>query len=186
MRVHACMVGLLMTLSVTGCAGKRIPTTFTGMGERVPGGTTVYVTSADGKDVQGKLGTVSVSSMTVLLRDGSTRDFGEAEVTGVRVRDPLWNGMLIGAGVGGFFTAVLNDASCVEPYASPDCIKVSRGAGIAIGTAIGAALGTGFDLLHRRRVFRGTKSGGKAALFIAPVVTRERLAMVVGCRLSLP
>jgi hypothetical protein len=64
-----------MRLTVTGCAGKRIPTTFTEMAKRVRGGTTVYVTTADGRK---------------------------------------------------------NDASCTEPYASPDCVKVSRGRGFRL------------------------------------------------------
>jgi uncharacterized protein (DUF2249 family) len=180
MRMRACMVGLLMTLLVTACAGKRIPTTFTDMGKRVPEGTTVYVTTTDGKEVQGKLAAVSVSSIQLLLRDTSTRDFREADVTRIRAKDPLWNGMLIGAGVVGFFSFALNDASCIEPYASPSCVKVSRGRGIAIGAAIGAALGAGIDMLHRRRVFRGTSSRRGASLFIAPVVTPK----VLGVRVS--
>jgi hypothetical protein len=116
----------------------------------------------------------------VSLRDASTREFGEADVTRVRAKDPLWNGMLIGAGVVGLLTFALNDASCVEPSASPDCVKVSRAAGIAIGTALGAALGTGFDMLHHRQVFRGTNSGRGASLFVVPVVTPR----VLGVRLS--
>lgn len=182
MRVHVWTVGLSMMLSVTACAGKRIPTTFTEMAPRVPEGTTVYVTTTDGKEVPGRLAAVSGSSMTVSLRDASTRDFDEADVTRIRVKDPLWNGMLIGAGVGGLFTFALNDAGCVEPYASPSCIKVSRGAGIAIGTAIGAALGTGFDMLHHPHVFRSTNSGRGARLFIAPVVTPTVLGVRVSSR----
>src|SRR5512141_1634833 len=179
MKLHVCVAGLLMTLSVTACAGNRIPTTFPDMGKRVSEGTTVYVTTTDGKEVQGKLATISASSMTVSLRDRSTRDFGEADVTRIRAKDPLWNGMLIGAAIGGFFTFAMNDASCVEPYAAPDCVKVSRGAGTAIGTVIGAAVGTGFDMLHHRRVFRGTTPRRGASLFIAPVVTPGLLGVRV-------
>jgi hypothetical protein len=82
-----------MRLTVTGCAGKRIPTTFTEMAKRVRGGTTVYVTTADGKEERRE---------------------------------------------------------------------------------------TGFDMLHHRRVFRGTSSRRGASLFIAPVLT----AKVWGVRVS--
>ena len=182
MRLSTGVVGLLVVLSVTSCAGRRVATTFTDIGKHVPAGTTVYVTTTDGTEVQGELATLSVSSMTVSLRNTSTRDFSEAEVTRVRVKDPLWNGMLIGAAVGGFFTFALNDESCTAPNASPDCLKVSRGAGVAIGTAIGAALGTGFDALRHRQVFRATRSTRGASLFIAPVVTPNMAAVRVSSR----
>ncbi|MCA1561868.1 MAG: hypothetical protein LC804_16915 [Acidobacteria bacterium] len=171
-----------MTLSVTGCAGKRVATTFADMEKHVPAGTTVYVTTSDGKEVKGKLATVSGSSMTVSLRDTSTRDFSEADVARIRAKDPLWNGMLIGAALNGFFTFALNDEGCTAPSAAPDCKKVSRGAGAAIGAGIGAALGMGFDALHHQRVFRGTRSPRGASLFIAPVVTPNVAAVRVSSR----
>lgn len=174
------VVGL--SLSVTGCVGKRVATTFVDMEKRVPSGTTVYVTTSDGKDVKGKLAAVSGSSMKISLRDAATRDFSEADVARISAKDPLWNGMLIGAAVGGFFTFALNDASCIEPYASPGCKKVSRGAGVAIAAGIGAALGMGFDALHHRRVFRGTRSPRGAALFVAPVITPKVAAVRVSSR----
>lgn len=182
MRFGICAVGLSMTLSITGCAGKRVATTFADMGRRVPTGTTVYVTTTDGIEVQGKLSTLSASSMKVQLGDQSTRDFREADVTWIRAKDPLWNGMLIGAAAGGFFSFALNDASCTAPSASPDCRNVSRGAGVAIFTAIGAALGTGFDALLHRRVFRGPRSTSGASLFIEPVVTPKVAAVRVSSR----
>jgi small nuclear ribonucleoprotein (snRNP)-like protein len=182
MRLRLWVVGVSMSLSVTGCAGKRVATTFTDMAKHVPAGTTVYVTTTDGKEVKGALATVSASSMKVSLRDTSMRDFSDADVTRVRAKDRLWNGLLIGAAVGGFLTFAINDASCIEPYASPDCVKVSRGAGVAIGTALGAAVGTGFDALHHRRVFRGTSSTRGASLFFAPVVTPNVVAVRVSSR----
>lgn len=181
MRLSAGVLGLLVVLSVTSCAGRRVATTFTDMERHVPPGTTVYVTTADGTEAKGKLATLSVSSMTVSLRNTTTRDFSEAEVTRVRVKDPLWNGMLIGAGIGSLSFA-LGDEGCSAPNASPDCIRVSRGAGIAIGTAMGAALGTVIDALRHRQVFRATRSTRGAALFIAPVVTPNMAAVRVSSR----
>ena len=108
MRMDTCTVGLMITLSAMGCAGKRIPTTFTDMGERVREGSTVYVTTTDGKEVKGRLAAVSGSSMTVLLGNTSSLDFGVPDVTLFRARDPLCYGLLIGDGVGGLVTFALN------------------------------------------------------------------------------
>lgn len=182
MRLITWVVGVSITLAGTGCAGRRVATTFSDMEKRVPAGTTVYLTTRDGTEVKGKLVTVSGSSMNVSLRDAATRDFSEADVARISAKDKLWNGLLIGAALGGFFAFMLNDASCIEPYASPDCKKVPRGAGVAITAGIGAALGTAFDALHHRRVFRGTKSTRGASLFIAPVVAPHVAAVRVSAR----
>lgn len=182
MAFHPLVVGLLMTLAASGCAVRRVPNTFSELATRVPPGATVYVTMADGSDVEGALVTASASLMTVSLGDGSMRDLASADVTEVRARDPLWNGMLTGAAIGGVGAFALADESCLEPYALPDCRKVSRGAGAAMGAAIGAALGAGFDVLHHQRVFRTRNHMIGASVVIAPVLTSDAVAVRVSSR----
>jgi small nuclear ribonucleoprotein (snRNP)-like protein len=181
MRFPAFVAGVSLALSVTGCGGKRVATSFEEMVERAPAGTTVFVTAADGSETTGTLRSVSGRSMQVVLRDASTRDFSEAQVTRIRAKDPLWNGLLIGSALGGFFSFVLNDASCIEPYASSDCQRVSRGASVAIGTGIGGALGAAFDARRHRPLFRAPEAG-RASLLVAPVFTPDRAAVLVALR----
>jgi hypothetical protein len=179
MKLSLCV---LMLLAGTGCAGRRVATTFTEMESHVTAGTTLYVTTSDGKAVKGTLATVSGSSLKMSLADRSTRDFREVDVARIRTKDTLWNGMLIGAAAGGFLTFAINDGSCIVPYAATDCRKVSRGAGVAIGAAIGAAIGTGVDVLHHRRVFRGTVSAQGASLIVAPVANPHMAAILLSSR----
>jgi hypothetical protein len=176
------VVAVSITLAGTGCGGRRVATSFSEMEKRAPAGTTVYVTTNDGKEVKGKLAAVSGSSMRVSMRDTATRDFSEADVARVAAKDTLWNGMLIGAGVAGAAAFMLNDESCVEPYAQSNCRKVSRGAGVAITAGIGAALGTAFDALHHRPVFRAARSGRGASLIVAPLVTPNVAAIRISSR----
>jgi hypothetical protein len=182
MRRAAWVVVVSLALGVGGCAGKRVATTFDGMAERVPAGTTVRVTTVDGRETTGRLTAVSGTSMQVTLRDASRLELREADVAGVRARDPLWNGMLIGAAAGGLSTFVMNDESCSAPNASADCWKVSRGAGVAIGALMGAAIGAGVDALRQEPVFRNPRPAGGAAVGITPVLAPGHAAIVVRAR----
>lgn len=170
MKLITCLIAFSITLAATGCSAKRVPTTFSAMEKRAPAGTTVYVTTSAGNEFKGTLAEVSGSSMKISLRDASTQDFTEADVARIRAKDKLWNGMLIGAGIGGVFAFMLNDAGCVEPYAQPDCKDVSRAAGVAVTAGIGAAVGALFDALHHRRVFRGPRPGRGTSVFVAPLL----------------
>ena len=100
-----------------------------------------YLTTTDGKEVTGKLDDVSGASVRLLLRDAATREFSEADVARITAKDTLWSGLLIGAGLGAAFGFMLNDESCIHPYATADCRKVSRSAGAAATAGLGAALG---------------------------------------------
>jgi hypothetical protein len=182
MRRATWVVVALLALGVAGCAGKRVATTFGGMAARVPAGTTVHVTTVDGSETTGRLAAVSGTSMQVVLRDASRHDFREADVARVRVRDPLWNGMLIGAAAGGLSTFIMNDESCSAPNPSPDCRRVSRGAGVAIGALLGAGLGAGFDALNQQLVFHGPAGANGASLWIAPVLAPRHAGIVVRAR----
>lgn len=181
MRFPAFVAVVSLALLVTGCGGKRVATSFEDMVARAPAGTRVIVTAADGGKTTGTLRSVSGRSMQLVLRDASSRDYSEAQVTRIHVKDPLWNGLLIGSAVGGFFSFALNDVSCIEPYASPGCKRVSRGAGVAIGTGIGGALGAAIDARRHRPVFRAPKAG-RASLLVAPVFTPDRAAVLVALR----
>jgi hypothetical protein len=176
-----CALAVLIVLAGTGCGGRRVATTFGAMEKRVPAGTTLYLTTDDGEEVKGKFVGLSGSLMRVTMRDTATREFSEADVARVTAKDTLWDGMLIGAAVTGAFAFMLNDESCVEPYARPNCVKLSRGAGVALFTGMGAALGTVFDALHHRPVFARPPLKG-ASLFVSPLVTPNAAAIHLSAR----
>lgn len=171
-----------MAVSLTGCAGQRVASDFVALERQVPAGATVFVTTRSGDHVKGRVVASSPSSLSLSLRDNATRQFIPADVSEIRVRDPLWNGLVIGAGVTGLMVGALNDASCTAPNASPNCKKVSRGAGVAIGTAIGAGIGTWIDAVHHRRVFRGAPSARSSRVIIEPFVTPTRASIRVSLR----
>lgn len=181
MKLNLLPAGLAVTLSVTGCAGKRV-TTFSEMDKRVPAGTTVYVTTVGGQEIKGKVVTVAGSSMKISLRDAAMREFSEADVARVRAKDPLWNGILIGAAVGATPAVLLFEPGCVEPFAVPDCKTVSRGAGVAISAGMGAGVGLLWDVLHRRRVFHGAQPARRTSVVIAPVFGSKAAGIRVSSR----
>ena len=162
----------------TGCAGKRVATTFTEINKHLAAGTTVYVTTNDGTEVRGELDTVSGASARLLLQDATTREFSEADVARVTTKDTLWSGLLIGAGLGGAFGFMLNDESCFPAHAPADCRKASRSVGVAATAALGGALGAAVDALHRQRVFHGTRTAG-ISLSIAPLIAPRGVAIAV-------
>jgi hypothetical protein len=77
---------------------------------------------------------------------------------------------------------VMNDESCSAPIPAPDCRDVSRGAGVAIGTLVGAAIGAGVDALHQQPVFRNPGPAGGTAVWITPVLAPGHAAIVVRAR----
>lgn len=154
MKLRAWVTSVSVLLSLAGCAEKRVATTFTAMEKRVPAGTTVYVTTTNGEHLRGRFADVSASSVKLSLGDGSTRDFTPSDVAEIRMKDPLWNGVLIG-GAAGLMVGAMSDESCTARNASPHCLKISHGAGVAISAGIGATIGAAIDALHHRLVFRG-------------------------------
>jgi len=86
--------------------------------------------------------------------------------------------MLIAAGIGRFLAFAIDDESCIVPYAATE----SRGAAVTIGAGIHAAIGTGFDILHHRRVFRGTAAVRRASLSVAPIASPHVPAILLSSR----
>ena len=181
MRWKLLLAGLAVAFSVTGCAGKRV-TTFSDMDKRAPAGTTVYVTTTRGEAIKGQIVSVAGSSMKISLGDAATREFSEADVARVRARDPLWNGILIGAAVGAAPAVLLFEPGCVEPFAVPDCKTVSREAGVAIFAGMGAGIGLLWDALHRRRVFDGAHPARRTSVVIAPIIGSKAAGIRVSSR----
>jgi len=178
-RIGVALLAVAFSASA-GCA-RRVATTFKDLESRVRPGAVLYVTSHGGQETKGSLDAVSGSSLKLRIRDTAARDFAEADVSRIRERDSLWNGLLIGAATGGLMFAAVGEEGCTAPNAVAGCRKVSRGAGTAAMAAIGAGIGVGVDALHRRRVFRGAPRRG-ATLTIMPALSRQGSAVMLTSR----
>ena len=172
---------LMVPLSMSAGCARHVATTFKDLQTSVRTGTTIAVKERNGKEAKGRLESVTGSSLRLRLRDAAALDFAENDVARITVSDTLWNGLLIGAAVGGGSFAAIGEEGCTSPEAVPGCRRVSRGAGIATMAAIGAGIGVGFDALHRRRVFLGP-AAHRARVSIRPEFGRRRTAIVLTSR----
>ena len=102
---------------------------------------TVFVTDETGRLTKGKVTDLSASSLTVLAPE--KRTFGESTVTRINRADGVWNGALIGLGVGTIPGAWLGTVYCDECQNRTGPVLI----GVLLFGGIGAAMGTGIDVL---------------------------------------
>lgn len=125
-------------------------------------GQMVVVTDETGRETKGKVADVSPSSLVLLeleiTRDGreawtAKRTFANAVVRKIVLRDSLWNGSLIGLGVGAVPGVILGAGIATYCYnEATECS--SLGALIAAGiAAAGAGIGAAIDGARNRVVF---------------------------------
>lgn len=172
-------IGIVLAVSSTGCTGKRVAADFAAVEQQVQVGRTAYLTTADGQRLKGQVTSVSPSSLRLSMPGAATREFTPADVSGIRIKDSLWNGMLIGAATMGLFGTVLMEEGCVAPYAVPECRKTTRAEMMAISAGFGAAVGAGIDALRHRQVYRGAKGGRTSRLRVTPLVHPTSVAVQV-------
>jgi hypothetical protein len=115
-------------------------------------GEKITVTTTDGSQVTGRLLSLSPASLGI-MSDGGQRTVPASQVTRVVVKDPIRNGLLIGAAAGagaGLAGGLAVNAICVnETGACPGAVALLAG----IGAAAGAAIGAGLDGLRHRVAF---------------------------------
>ena len=129
------------------------PCSFGDLKLRIGPGESVYVVDASGRETRGRVMTLSDAILTVTI-DAVRREFRAADVKQIdrRRRDPVWNGVLIGAAAGslaGFgLGRSLDSPSCPRP-------AIECGQGAIIGTVGGALWGAAggwiADALIRKR-----------------------------------
>ena len=134
----------------------------------------VWIVAADGRGLDGRV--QSVTSDSIVLRKGTVTarvKWSDVRTAHVRVGDPLTNGLLIGAvvgGVGGWVTsALIMKAICSE------CDNSSEAQQIAIAVAgIGAGVGAFIDSRRFRR-----REAQKPSMTLAPILG-SRVAGIAG------
>ena len=93
-------------------------------------------------------------------------------------KDPLWNGMLIGAGLGALIGAFVGDAAFECSECTGFNVPLTFG---VIGAGAGAVIGAGFDALRHDRTRVPTTTHHRR-LTIAPVIGKDMKAMAAFVR----
>jgi hypothetical protein len=125
---------------------------------------TVVVTDETGQALKGKVDKLSSDSITV---DGHT--FIDAAVREIRLSDPLWNGMLVGAAVG---TGLATWDYLIDPS------EPGNGAIFSIAIGLGAAIGAGIDALRTGRLLYASPRQ-KPEIQAQPVISKRQQGVLV-------
>jgi hypothetical protein len=178
-RLHG-IFSILVAFFALSCGagwGQEPAHTFNDMRQKLATGDTVQVFDSNGNRTQGKVVDVSPDALT-LESKGSRVVLSENTVGEVRRKEPdrLWNGILIGGGIGvaaGFLAASgvcgQNDSEC-SAIARPVFVLPGIGIGIAIGALIDRSLnkfGT---------VFTSPGAAGQPRVSLSPVFSRQHRA----------
>ena len=91
-------------------------------------------------------------------------------------KDPLWNGVIIGAGLGAIAGALIGDALLPCSECSGFDVPLTFG---VIGAGAGAGIGAGIDAAWHQRSPIGSQPGRTRRLKVSPVVSKS-LKGVVG------
>lgn len=97
---------------------------------------TVLVTDESGQEVKGRVDKVSTASITV-----GGRLFSAAAIREIKLPDPLWNGMLVGAAIG---TGLATWDYMIDSSEPGNAVVFT----LAIG--LGTAIGAGIDALRTK------------------------------------
>lgn len=163
-------------LALAGCATVPPTQSWAELGRRVAPGTPVAVTDASGAEVAGTIAAFSSASLDLTV-GGARRQFSATEVRQVRRNgDPLWNGLLIGLGIGVVGAALPDNKCSGQPPVCDDRQWPQRAAFLGLATAAGV----GIDALVRDQRLLFTVPG-QATLRVVPGLTpgRAGLTMVI-------
>jgi hypothetical protein len=140
-------------------------------------GDRLVVTEHDGRKSTGRVVFATPGSLTLVVPDGAIeqrRVFDRAAVAVVRRTDSLWNGILIGAGIGFVGTEVWTHRACGR---DPECAVYVRLAGWGAMGGGGAIVGAIIDKFTGNRVIY--RAGTASAIRIAPVAGRRATGLAV-------
>jgi hypothetical protein len=144
---------------------------------------TVFVTDETGRLTKGKVADLSASSLTLLAP--AKRIFGEGTVTRINRADAVWNGALIGLGVGAIPGAWLGTVYCDECQHRTGPVLI----GVLLFSGIGAAIGAGIDvsadkvgrLVYRSRQ-RPAQSQQRTGVLVSSLISENRQSILVSVR----
>ena len=132
------------------------PSSFADLSATLEPGQTVVVTDLGGRRTRGDVLDLGDSFMTLRVRNGwggeERRRFDESGVTSIRRADSIWNGLLIGLGVGVVASEVWRHSECGPRGYDTECSAIVSGVGVLTMVPAGAVAGAFIDK------FIGTRS----------------------------
>lgn len=173
---HVTLLAVMSVLAVAATAGAGQAGPSVGeVQDRLKAGRTIYVTEQDGREVAGRFAELTPAAI-VVVQDGVRRDIPLAAVRRIQTPDPLWTGVLIGAGIGGAMALTIRtDSAC--PARSAGCLNEVRAARVGF-PLWGGLVGLWLDWLHngRRTIYRA--SAGNTVGAVARVAPGRRAFVV--------
>ena len=170
-------IGLAILVASTSSA-QALATNFDQLRLKVKKGDTLSISYQSGGEVEVSLVEVS-NDVLVVQRKGMRREIKESQVRQIRQRlpDPLWQGALIGAGIG----AGLGGLVATSAHAYQDCNNMECLSPVFITAAIGAGVGVGFDALIKgpKVIYQASAAGLAARVTVLPVISRKATGAAV-------
>ena len=144
--------------------------------DRLKVGKKIYVTEQDGREMTGRFAALT-PVVLVMIQDGTARrEIQLAAVRQIQATDPVWTGVLIGAGIGAAMSLpIRSDSAC--PARSAGCLNEVRAARVGF-PLWGGLIGLWIDWLHdgRKTIYRA--SNGKKSGAVAMIVPGRRAFVV--------
>jgi hypothetical protein len=140
-------------------------------------GDTVTVTETSGRELKGRIGVLSPSSLTLLVSKGGVISLPGAEIQTVRQRrpDPLSNGtkwgFLSGAAFGATAAILAATENCYDCY--PPAVFIPLAAAVYGG--MGAVIGLGLDaMIVREHVIYARPAAQRRTVGVSPITAAGR------------
>jgi len=183
--VAACAAALV--LYSTGSGAQTPATSFVELRGLLRDGDEVVVTDSEGRRSQGRLLTVTPSSLDLVvetsrflvLRQRTQQRFSDAAVTTIQRMDSRREGALIGLAVGFFSTGF---AACGTNWGSVDCSYALIFFSAPVGM-LSALLGGEIDRMRNATVYRaGTLAPSGATVSLSPFLTPRATGALLNVR----
>jgi hypothetical protein len=167
----AVVLGIL--LAASPASGQEVASTFEELRRIVRIDESISVTDSTGATHQGRLASLSASSLQLRQGPGPWTTFTERDVNNVAaVRpDPLWNGMVIGFAVGAVPVALVGGAASASP---------SEVAAVAAGYGtIGLLTGVLIDVVNKQTIpiYIHRAQSRSSRIRVAPLYSPTRIGL---------
>lgn len=147
-------------------------------------GDRVWVTTGDGREIAGEVVRRSATRLD-LRTHGRLVSFAPDEIRGIDTTDPIRNGVVLGAKIGGFGalapSVLITYLLCALEECGTGDVLLVNGLFIGIGAGIGAVTGALADSLRERRtpLYRRV---GATSISVAPVLRKESVGLGAAIR----
>lgn len=173
---HITVLSVIFVLAVAATADAEQAGPAVGeLQDRLKVGKKIYVTEQDGREMTGRF-TELTPVVLVVMQDGARREIPLAAVRQIQTPDPLWTGVLIGAGIGAAMSLpVRSERAC--PARSAGCLNEVRAARVGF-PLWGGLIGLWLDWLRdgRKTIYRA--SDGKTVGALVTVAPGQRAFVV--------